>query len=109
MAGAIRATSPSAVCNGAPYKTGAGCTPCANLGRGSVLTGTTAATCVTGGQSPCCNLPVFNFDYNGTVPIAYPLLEFNVATLSVRLAVPPPRSWPAARCRVRVWRRKVGH
>ena len=42
------------------------------------MTGGTAATCVSAGQSPCCNLPVFYMDYAGSVATSYPLMEFNV-------------------------------
>jgi hypothetical protein len=74
----VRATAPSTTCSGAPELATATCSACANLGKGTALSGTTAATCVSAGQSPCCNLPVFFLEYNRTTPVQFPYIEFNV-------------------------------
>jgi hypothetical protein len=68
----------SQTCPGVPYPLGGSpsCSACANLGRGTTLTGATPATCVSGGQSPCCNLPYFYLGYTGTSATQYALLEF---------------------------------
>jgi len=66
-------------CSGMPYSA-ATCSACANLGTGVALTGAAADRCVSGAQSPCCNLPVFFFEYVGATATQYPYMEFNVAT-----------------------------
>jgi len=69
------------VCPGIAYYNQNGtCTTCANLGTGTALTGASADRCVSGEQSPCCNLPVFFFEYIGPNVTQYPYMEFNVAT-----------------------------
>jgi hypothetical protein len=82
----VSSTATTATCPGFAYQ-GASCTACANLGAGTALTGVTPATCVSAGQSPCCNLPYFYLGFTGTTVRQYALMEFNVIS-SVR----PPRA-----------------
>ena len=65
-------------CTGIAVATAASCTPCANLGTGALLTGNTAATCVTTSQSPCCNLPYFYLEYAGQNVLQYAFFELMV-------------------------------
>jgi hypothetical protein len=73
----VSSTATTATCPGFAYQ-GASCTACANLGAGTALTGVTPATCVSAGQSPCCNLPYFYLGFTGTTVRQYALMEFNV-------------------------------
>ena len=77
--GTVSSTSTSAVCSGIATAAST-CSACANLGKGTVLTGSTSATCVVAANSPCCNLPVFYLDFTGSTATRYPLIEFNVLT-----------------------------
>ena len=78
--GTVRTTTPTTPCPGTAYQTstGAGCSACADRGLGASLTGTSASTCITSGQSPCCNLPYFFLAYSNTTVLQYAFLEFNI-------------------------------
>ena len=80
----VRSSAPSATCPGFAYQSSSGCSACANRGIGSALTGTSASTCVSAAQSPCCNLPYFYLGFTGSTVNQYAFLEFNIGT-SVRL------------------------
>jgi hypothetical protein len=84
----VRKSLPTATCSGAAALNTATCTACANLGRGTALSGTTPSTCVAAGQTPCCNLPLFYFEFNGTTALQYPFIEFGV--------IPPVMPFPPA-------------
>ena len=88
--GTVSSTSTSAVCSGIATAAST-CSACANLGKGTVLTGSTSATCVIAANSPCCNLPVFYLDFTGSTATRYPLIEFNVLT-NVRAGIAPARA-----------------
>ena len=77
--GTVSSASTSAVCTGMASSS-ATCSACANLGKGTALSGSTASTCVLAANSPCCNLPVFYLDFTGSTATRYPLIEFNVLT-----------------------------
>lgn len=81
------AATPGISCAGLAYQ-GAVCTPCANLGAGTVLSGTTNATCGDQG-SPCCNSPVFYIQSGTAAQLAavqYPFMEFNLGVRGLWLA-----------------------
>ena len=80
----MSSASTSAVCTGMASSS-ATCSACANLGKGTALSGSTASTCVLAATSPCCNLPVFYLDFTGSTATRYPLIELNVLT-NVRAA-----------------------
>ena len=87
---------PTTTCPGVPSVSDGTCSPCADLGLGLVLTGSTASTCVSAAQSPCCNLPVFFLDYTGTTSTKYAFLEFVV--VSNVCCAPPPARGGSVRC-----------
>jgi hypothetical protein len=79
----VASAVPAGTCSGMARASSNTCTACNNLGASSTaLTGATAATCVTGSQSPCCNLPVFYLEFINTTATRYALLEFIVVGAS---------------------------
>ena len=81
----VSALTTNTTCPGMAYPS-ATCSACANLGTGAVLAGATAATCVSAGQSPCCNFPYFYLAFAGTTVKQYAFLELT-ALPSVRARV----------------------
>lgn len=84
----VGAANTSIVCPGIAYASDT-CSACANLGTGAVLAGATAATCVSAGQSPCCNFPYFYLGFAGTTVKQYAFLELTaLPSVRARAAVP---------------------
>ena len=70
------ANTASTACSGNPYL-GSTCTPCANLGTGTALSGSTNTTCGPNG-TPCCNSPVFYIQMNTLNTPQFPYFKFTV-------------------------------
>ena len=70
------ANTASTACSGNPYL-GSTCTPCANLGTGTALSGSTNITCGPNG-TPCCNSPVFYIQMNTLNTPQFPYFKFTV-------------------------------
>jgi hypothetical protein len=78
----VSSSSPTSICPGTAYPSST-CSPCANLGTGVALSGSSAATCGAPDRSPCCNFALFYLEYVGVTSSRYAMMEFSVVS-SVR-------------------------